>query len=451
MSALLCLLLVCLALCGCRQKSSDQVRIKFWAFPLWNGITGNEKDGTPEDWPRLKIREFEALHPDVKIDLEVLTWQGGGQKLDLAVLSRTYPDVCYFAAANIRKYADQGVLEPIESDMTAAESGDVYPNVLECCRYNGHTYLWPWLCNALCLAVNTDILRERNAEHLIPKPPDRAWTYDQFVQACEACTYDKNGDGRDDVFGYALYGIPLSVEYQMLTLVLGFGAQLYSRDGSQFLLNSPEGVRGFQFLVDLLDKYKVVPPGPAGMQAGQVGQMFMNQEVAIMSATSGVLKNIKMSSERGDFPFFNAVIVQPPHLPGKPPSSMLSVGGYVVFRQTDTRKRAAAMEFARFLTNSENCRALAVIGQFPARKSVGNIYPGDVDMGVVAKLIPMAKVYFTAAGPELGPVVNNLYQQVFTHSYTPAQALSHAEKQAEDIIARETADRAATSRKAGGG
>jgi len=427
--------------CGFNKRTSDQIRIKYWTFPLWNGITGNEKDGTPEDWPRLKIKEFEAKHPNVRIDLEVLTWQGGGQKLDLAVLSRTYPDVCYISTANLRKYADQGVLEPIDRDMTKADRADIYPNVMECCRYNGRTYVWPWLCNALCLAINLDIFRERHVEHLIPKPPGRSWTYDQFVQACEACTFRRNKGGQ--VYGYALYGIPLSVEYHMLTLVLGFGAQLYSKDGSAFLLNSPQGVRGFQFLLDLLDKYKVVPPGPAGMQGGQIGQMFMNQEVAIQSSTSGVLKGIKMSAERGDFPFFNAAIVQPPHLPGKKPATMLSVGGYVIFKQDDPRKREMVMEFARFLTNKENCRALSVIGQFPARRSAGDIYPGDVDMGVVARLIPMAKVYFIAAAPELNPIVNNIYQEIFTHSMTPAQSLAHAEARAKDIIARESAERRA--------
>ncbi len=429
---------ICILMSGCKKQSdSGRIRIKFWTMPLITGITGTEKNGTPEDWPRMKIKQFEALHPDIKVDLEVLTWQGGGQKLDLAVLSRTYPDVCYLAASNLRKYADQGVLEPIDAYMTDFDRGDFYPNVLEMCRYNDTTYMWPWLCNALIMAINLDIFKERHVEHLIPKPPDRAWTYDQFVQACQACTFDRNGDGRKDVYGYALYGIPTTVEYQMLTLVKGFGAILYTRDGSKFLLNSPEGEKGFQFLMDLLDKYKVSPPGPAGLQIGQVDQMFMNQEVATISATSGVIKEIKLSSSRGEFPFFNAAIVQPPHLPGKPPASMLSVGGYVVFKQQDERKRKAAMEFARFLSDAESCKSLAVIGQFPSRKSAGNIYPGDVDMGVVARMIPMAKVYYTSAAPELGPVLNNIYQEIFTHSMTPKQALANAEAQANAIIARE--------------
>ncbi len=437
-------LVVCLLLAGCSERKNDEIHLKWWVFPQWSGLTGKEKNGTAEDWPRLKIKEFEKAHPGVKIDLEVLTWQGGSQKLDLAVLSKTYPDVCYLAAVNVRKYADQGVLEPIDPYLTEFDHADIHPNVMELCRYRGKAYLWPWLCNALVMAINVDIFKERGIEHLIPKPPERSWTYDQFIEAAKACTFDRNGDGKTDVYGYALYGIPTSVEYQMLTLVQGFGGRLYSRDGTQFTLNSPEGVRGMQFLMDLLDKHKVVPPGPAGIQAGQVGQMFMNQEVATISAISGIIKAIKLSAERGEFPLFNAILVQPPHLPGKEPTSLLSVGGYVVFKREDKRRRDAAMEFARFLTNAENCRALSIVGQLPARKSAGNIYPGDLDMGVVAGLLPVAREYFTAAGPELGQVVNGIYQEIFTHAKTPEEALADAEKRANEIITRERRERGLT-------
>ena len=434
------LCLISFLLAGCRSKQAEQIHIRWWTFPLWSGINGTEKDGTPEDWPRLKIKQFEATHPNVKIDLEVVTWQGGGQKLDLAVLSRTYPDICYLAAVNLKKYADQGILEPIDPYLTPADYKDVYPNVMGLCKYRGQTYLWPWLCNALVMAINLDIVKERHAEALVPKPPERSWTYDQFLQLCKTCTFDRNGDSHARVYGYALYGIPTTVEYQMLTLVQGFGGRLYSPDGTHFALNTPEGVAGMQFLVDLLDKYKVTPPGPAGTQISQVSQMFMNQELASISTSSSIIKSIKMSAERGDFPFFNAAIVQPPHLPGKEPTSLLSVGGYVVFKQEDKRRRDAVMEFARFLTNEENSRALSVIGQLPTRQSAGDIYPGDIDMHVVASLVPSAREYFTAAGPELGSVVNNIYQQIFTHSMTPAEALANAEKKANEIIAREAAE-----------
>ncbi len=430
-----------LALSGCGRKPADQgkIRIRFWTFPVVPGVTGKEKNPRPDDWPRFMCREFQKKHPEVEFDIEVLTWQGGPQKMDLAVLSKTYPDIAYGASSNRSKYVDQGVLEPIDPYLTKEDLADFYPNILDTCRYKGKTYLWPWVSNALVLVVNTDIFKERGVENLLPKGPDRSWTYDQFLAACKACTF-KRADGTP-VYGYALYGIPLTVEYQMLTLVLGFGAKAFSPDGSQFLLNSPEGVRGFSFLVDLLDKYKVVPPSPAGMNAGQVGTLFGKHQLAIESGVPATLKQLQKAMDRKEVEPLNAILVQPPHLPGKDPVTMLSCGGYVVFKQKDKRKRDLLMEFARFLTSTENARYLVLGGQFPCRKSAGGIYGNDADMRVCTSLIPKASIYFTNTAPELQPVINNIYQKIFTHARTPAQALADAEREAREIIARDAADR----------
>jgi multiple sugar transport system substrate-binding protein len=440
-ACLLPLLLLVAALaggCGRGERSAGgDIHIRFWTFPLWSGLTGKEPDGKPEDWPAMKVREFERLHPGVKIDLEVLTWQGGGQKIDLGTISRTNPDLVYGAVSNIPKYADQGVLQPIDDYLTDEDRRDIYPNVLELCRYKGHTYLWPWLCNTLVMAVNRDVMRERGADHLVPSGADRSWTYDQFLAAARAATFDRDGDGRTDVYGYCLYGIPTSIEYQMLTLALGFGSSLYDEAGTRFALNSLEGRRGFQFLLDLLDKEKVTPPAPAGISAAQVGQMFFNREVAIVSAGSSLLEGLKAAVAKGQARPFDAVFVQPPHLPGKPPVTMLSLGGYYVFRQRERRKRDAVMAFARYMTDAASCRALANIGQLPTRRSAGDIYPGDLNMKVLSDLLPHARLYFTAHSPELQPILNNIYQQIFTHARTVEEALADAEKQANEVIRRE--------------
>lgn len=433
--------------CGREQKKTGKIHIKFWMFPMWSGVNGTEKDGKPEDWPLYMCKQFQKKHPEVEFDLEMLTWQGGGQKLDLSVLSKTYPDICYLDSNNRAKYASQGVIEPIDSYMTPEDRKDFLPNILETCKYNGHVIMWPWLSNALVLAVNTDVFRERNAMNLLPKGPDRGWTYDEFLKACQKCTFVRNKDGKKtNVYGYALYGIPTSIEYQMLTLVLGYGGNLYNADGSKFTLNSPEGVRGMQFLMDLLDKYKVTPPSPAGMNTSQVGQLFTTQEVAIESTNCSVLQAMRVSVAKGLMKPFHAEIVQPPHLPGKKPTTMLSVGGYLVFKQTDPRKRKLVMEFARFLTSSENAHYLRALGQFPCRTSAGQIYGNDPDMQVVSKLIPLARVYFTRTSPELQPVVNNIYQQIFTHAKTPEQALNDAARDADAIIARDMSEQKVTKK-----
>ena len=226
----------------------------------------------------------------------------------------------------------------------------------------------------------------------------------------------------------------------MLTLALGFGGRSTIRRGRASCSNSPKGQRGFHFLLDMLDKEKVTPPAPAGISAAQVGQMFFNQEVAMVCTGSSLLEGLKAAVAKGQAKPFDAVFVQPPHLPGKPPVTMLSLGGYYIFRQPERRKRDAVMAFARYLTDAASCRALANLGQLPCRRSAGNIYPGDLNMKVLSDLLPHARLYFTAGSPELQPILNNIYQQIFTHARTVEEALADAEKQADEVIRREAAE-----------
>ena len=61
---------------------------------------------------------------------------------------------------------------------------------------------------------------------------------------------------------------------------------------------------------------------------------------------------------------------------------------------------------------------------------------------LVQSWVPHARVYFTLPAPELTPILNNIYQQIFTHSKTVEQALAGAEKQANEVFRREAAEEA---------
>ena len=73
--------------------------------------------------------------------------------------------------------------------------------------------------------------------------------------------------------------------------------------------------------------------------------------------------------------------------------------------------------FARYLTNAEGCRALANIGQLPARRSAGNIYPG------------VGHAYMSNEGPNRGvEAIEVSWSRLFAwfHQYLPATELAAA-------------------------
>ena len=65
-------------------------------------------------------KDYEALHPDTHISVEVNPWNGYLQKLTTDVNAGTPPDLSIVATIWVPDFASQGVIEPLDSYMTPA-------------------------------------------------------------------------------------------------------------------------------------------------------------------------------------------------------------------------------------------------------------------------------------------------------------------------------------------
>jgi len=179
---------------SCRSKHKNTIVIRVWDFPrpAPQGVTKWE-----DHWEYKIFKEFEREHPGVKIEYTRLSWRNGGEKLDIAVLSGNPPDLAGSAFKNA--YVERGVLEPIDPFLTSEDSADIYPQALQPFTYNGHIYAWPWYMTVYTLILNKRIFAERG----VPLPKNGIWTWDEFVDALQKLTFDRDGDGKIDVYGIA--------------------------------------------------------------------------------------------------------------------------------------------------------------------------------------------------------------------------------------------------------
>ena len=72
------------------KNNEKKITIKIWDFPRW---LEDEKSLDRFSWITRKIKEFEQLHPEAKVELTKLTWQRGNEKLKIAAISGNYPDI----------------------------------------------------------------------------------------------------------------------------------------------------------------------------------------------------------------------------------------------------------------------------------------------------------------------------------------------------------------------
>ena len=102
--------------------------------------------------------------------------------------------------------------------------------------------------------------------------PQKDWGQEELIAAAKALTVDTDGDGKIDQFGYTFPWWPVVLEM--------YGASIWNEDATVCTLNSPEGVKAIQSIVDgrYADAYS-----PTADQLAEMGDwdMFVAGKLAM--------------------------------------------------------------------------------------------------------------------------------------------------------------------------
>ena len=125
-----------------------------------------------------------------------------------------------------------------------------------------------------------------------------------------------------------------------------------------------------------------------------------------------------------------------PHDPEVGPVAYETSGGFLVFKQDDAAKRDMVMEFARFLTNTENAKMLETLMYITARRSANEQlefatvtpYLADVatEVSVYQAAIDHGIPYYGPSSVDTSPAIEHFtaaMEAALSRSKTPQQAL----------------------------
>jgi len=408
-------------ICQAEKDAPHPVTIRLALFPL-EALTDYAEE--------VVIPEMEKLYPDVKVEVEMLTWQEGLTKLTTMAVAGTLPDLAYMDFDFLTKYYLEGVVQPIDGYLTSTDLADFLEGPKErVTMSDGKMYGWPWLVVNQVILANKEAFDEVGVE--LPGPPDYDWTIEEFLEAAKKVTIDRDGDGNIDVWAFQI------VSYKGGTFLFwfwNFGAELYNADETRFTLNSPEGIEALQFLVDAQHKYKIAPKGvgkPAYIEPGQ-------GEIAMWYSSPLTKKTWDEKWEEWGFPFKDLVTLKPPHKKGYPIRTYGGTGGFVPFNQAktaggeDAYRLKMTMELARLLTGPQHDKAVSLIGCFPARASsidMESLYREDPFLQVAAQLAGCIRGFGT------NPNSKEIYYELLPPAVQSALLLEKTPKEALDEVA----------------
>ncbi len=433
---------------ACRKQDTGKMVIEVWDFPRPgpHGVATYAKD----HWENQLLEEFQRMHPQVEIRFTRLSWTKGEQKLDISVMGNTPPDVA--GSAMKFAYVERGLLEPIDTYLTPQDREDYYPGILEAFTYKGHIWAWPWYATVYTMVLNKDIFAERGVE----LPADGIWIWDEFVEKMQRLTFDRDGDGKIDVYGVGFNVMPGNNE--AWAIIYGEGGRPLSSDGTSFTFDSPQALGGIQKLIDLEHKYHVALPNTGGLTQDNTWTLFSSPpgRTAVTCqgtwAISNLVKTNKTRAEnnakylaqgKADMvrPLMNfAVACFPIGSSGQLLTASPGVGNWVVFRQEDPQKRRLCMELARFLTNGRNQQYCRYMGTFPSRRSTGDLYADDPErsqyMRVVQQALPNMVIRpFHPLWQKIDERIARQMQLTMLDRKTVQEAMATAGQEVEKLLA----------------
>lgn len=216
---------------------------------LDNSIITSLITPAPEDeWILHNVTWKEEAY-DVEFDYDVCAWADRDAKWVAAYVGGDSYDI--ITRTNFPTTAVKGLLEPIDLHLPTNDARYFQPTNI----WNDHVYGVNVRCQnynyvdvteVFGIWYNADLFEENGLTTPLELWENGEWTFDAFIEAAEALTFDTDRDGIDDVFGWGTWC------KKMFTVGNGAKTVDIKRDRVELTWNSSEYINGLEYLIKAL-------------------------------------------------------------------------------------------------------------------------------------------------------------------------------------------------------
>jgi len=211
---------------------AEKVRIQ-----LWHQMIYSHRQVLAE-----VLTQFEKENPDITVQSTYRETEELRSGYQAAAMGGSGPELISGPSDQIGPFATMGIIQPLD-DILGNDFLDQY-DPLAIPVYKNHRYmLGDSVGNSLMLIYN---------KKLMPVPPRNT---DELIAMGQKLTHVDKQDGKVDQFGLVFnYTEP----FYFVPFIAGFGQYFLTPDNLPNL-NTPALKKTFQFILDLRDKYKIIP------------------------------------------------------------------------------------------------------------------------------------------------------------------------------------------------
>ena len=373
---------------------------------VWHAYRAEEKSALEKVVTAYNARKGAA---GPKVTTLAVPYDAMADKISAAVPRGKGPDVFIFAQDRLGGWVEAGsTVEPVDFYLDDETKARFIATTLQAMTYRGAVYGLPLNYKVLTLIYNKKLVKE---------PPR---TSAELVALARKLT--DRGAGRFGLaYSYADF-------YYHAALMNAFGGRVFDQ-GNRPALDSPENVKSLELLMRWLDKDKILPAEPS---TALITALFNEGKAGMVFSGPWFLGEISKNVDWG-----LARLPAVTEATGAPMRPWMTVEG--VYVAAPSQQKEAAYDFAKFLTDTDAARTMALEGrQSPAN---ARVY-GDAKVGAdpvlkafreqVEVAIPMPNV------PEMTMVwspATTAMNTVVRRAAAPKVALERAQKQVEKDVA----------------
>ena len=196
-------------------------------FQIW--------DVAQRDGMQAMCDAYTAQHPNVKIEVQVTSWNEYWTKLEAAATSGQMPDIFWMHTNELLKYADNGMLADCSDIVDTSKFSEV--SLSNASGSDGTLYAVPKDKDTVGLVYNKEMFDAAGVSY-----PDESWTWDDLTEASQKI-YDATGK-----YGYMAYG---DDQLGYWNFVYQNGGYILNEDKTQAGFTQPATAEAMKFYIGL--------------------------------------------------------------------------------------------------------------------------------------------------------------------------------------------------------
>jgi sn-glycerol 3-phosphate transport system substrate-binding protein len=374
--------------------------------------------------------DFEKENPGVKLrPIYSGSYQESIAKALTAVKSGDPPVTSILLSTDMFTLIDEDAIVPFDDLIKTADDKawlkSFYPAFMENSQTGGKTWGIPFQRSTVVLFYNKAAFKEAGLD---PDRPPQTWT--QMREYAQKLT-KRDASGNVSQWGVQIpsSGFPY---WLFQGLAIENGVNLMNQAGTEVYYDKPEVVGALQYWLDLVNKYKVHPPGI--VEWGTTPKDFFERKVAMMWTTTGNLTNVKNNAK---FDFGVAMLPA-----SKQRGSPTGGGNFYIFKKSTPAQREAAVKVIKWVTAPERAAQWGIDTGYVAVRAdawetpVMKKYVAGFPAAAVARdQLPFAKAELsTHDNQRVTKALNDGLQAALTGTKGAAQALKDAQREADRLL-----------------